>query len=139
VKDESDPGIHATLIPLAAETAGMEIVVGRWPVVLGRECADVVQVADPWVSRRHCRIGRVNSTLWIEDLGSRHGTFVNGALVREAVLLPGDKLTIGTSRFRVDYLGAGRRPHDERLERLNDERAQRVHYARLENLGFERT
>lgn len=152
------PGIHTRLIPLAAGTSGLDITVGHLPVVLGRQCPGAVHVYDRWVSRRHCTIGQVNGTLWVRDLGSRHGTFVNGAKIREALVLPGDRLSIGSSKFRVEYFRTATEDHprpppgdecdcpswpddeepsgQERLRRRTIERAERLRYEEMETLRW---
>jgi len=38
----------------------------------------------------------------VTDLGSTNGTFVNGRKVTRAEVQPGDELSIGTSRLRVE-------------------------------------
>ena len=55
------------------------------------------------VSRVHCEISEINGTLLVRDLGSRNGTAVNGEYVKEAHLLPGDRLTVGLTKFEVRY------------------------------------
>jgi pSer/pThr/pTyr-binding forkhead associated (FHA) protein len=62
-----------------------------------------VRIDDRWLSRRHCRLDWHEGVLIVRDLGSRHGTFVNGHSVTEAKLLPGDELCIGLSHFIADY------------------------------------
>ena len=78
-----------------------EIVVTRFPAVLGRAPEAQVPVSDCWASRLHCVLERADGTLRVRDLGSRHGTWVNGALVSEACLQPGDRLTVGITTFEI--------------------------------------
>ena len=54
------------------------------------------------VSRVHCRLtlSKAND-LFLEDLGSTNGTFVNGEKVDKATLADGDKLTVGRVEFVV--------------------------------------
>src|SRR5438046_6701039 len=47
-------------------------------LVVGRDCEGVV-VVDPKVSRRHFVLRSIDHTLTVADLGSRNGTYVNGA------------------------------------------------------------
>src|SRR4029078_10809057 len=56
------------------------LLVGR-----GAECD--VYVPDPRVSRQHFRLGRRGDERWIQDLGSRGGTRINGRPVAGTVLL----------------------------------------------------
>ena len=52
--------------------------VDRDRLVVGRGADCDIQLADPRVSRQHCRIERRGEELWVEDLGSRFGTRLNG-------------------------------------------------------------
>ena len=66
-------------------------------VVLGRKAghADIV-LPVPTVSSRHARLWWEGDTLWVEDLGSTNGTFLNGKrLATPAPLRPGDELRLG--------------------------------------------
>ena len=57
---------------------------------------------DIYASTLHARLFRVNDQLWIEDLGSTNGTFVNTEQIGQAVRLSkGDQLQIGSTVFEV--------------------------------------
>ena len=73
---------------------GKEIIVGR------SSDLDMVLVED-MVSRKHARINLQNDGIWIEDLGSTNGTFVNGEKIKRARLKEGDRILIGTSILKV--------------------------------------
>jgi len=75
-------------------TANKEIVVGR------SSDLDMVLVED-MVSRKHARINLQTDGIWIEDLGSTNGTFVNGEKIKRARLKEGDRILIGTSILKV--------------------------------------
>jgi len=53
------------------------------------------------VSRKHARIAMQQDQIWIEDLGSTNGTFVNGEKIKRARLKEGDRVLIGTSILKV--------------------------------------
>ncbi len=79
---------------------------GEFPVVPGKEIIvgrssdlDMVLVED-MVSRKHARI-QMTDAIWIEDLGSTNGTFVNGEKIKRAKLKEGDRVLIGTSILKV--------------------------------------
>ena len=80
-----------------------KVVLDKLPAVLGRSSSSQILVADQWVSRRHCELDEVDGVLVVRDLGSRHGTYVNGMRVSEARLLPDDKLTVGLTSFVASY------------------------------------
>jgi predicted component of type VI protein secretion system len=69
---------------------------GAGGALVGRaEDCDVV-LADRAVSRRHARIVRHGDDWWLEDLGSRAGTFLNGRPIeRSARLAADDRIGIG--------------------------------------------
>ncbi len=58
---------------------------------------------DDFVSSRHAQITPSDGGVWIEDLGSTNGTFVNGAPVTTARLAgAGDLIRIGETQLRVE-------------------------------------
>ncbi|MBM3380953.1 MAG: FHA domain-containing protein [Betaproteobacteria bacterium] len=65
--------------------------------ILGKgDTAQVRLDEDALVSRSHARLSLEKGSLWIEDLGSRNGTFINGKKIEKKTLLrPGDKVTLG--------------------------------------------
>ena len=76
-----------------------EFVVGR-----GEDCE--VVLPDRQVSRRHFRIVRDDDGYSVEDLGSKNGTYVNGAAVRGSVQLQdGDEIQVALS-VRLLFVGA---------------------------------
>lgn len=90
---------------------------GEFPIVpdkqilIGRSSdLDMVLVED-MVSRKHARIQTQGDQIWIEDLGSTNGTFVNGEKIKRARLKEGDRVLIGTSILKVI---AGDAPKDEK-------------------------
>jgi pSer/pThr/pTyr-binding forkhead associated (FHA) protein len=95
--------LAAKLITQDSFVSSCEIALTDFPLHLGRGPEADVQVGDRWVSRDHCQIDCVDDVLLVRDLGSKHGTFVNGRSVLEAELRPGDLLNIGITRFLVEY------------------------------------
>jgi transcriptional regulator with GAF, ATPase, and Fis domain len=69
---------------------------------------DVV-LADPTVSRYHCKIVEEDQSYSLVDLGSTNGTCVNKVRVREAYLTPGAVIHLGKSEIRFH-------PIEEKLE-----------------------
>lgn len=68
--------------------------------VIGRAEDAEVQLLLPSVSRHHARIVVKGASATLEDLGSRHGTWRNGARVTTAVALhTGDDITLGSARL----------------------------------------
>jgi pSer/pThr/pTyr-binding forkhead associated (FHA) protein len=71
-------------------------------VTLGRSPGCGVSLQDTTVSQVHARLFRHGSQLWIEDLGSTNGTWVNRAKVAAPVALKrGDRVAVGGTVLEV--------------------------------------
>ena len=71
--------------------------------VVGRSSGAELQLIDGKVSREHCRLTVAGDEVWVEDLGSQNGTFVNGVPTSGRVRLRrNDELAIGDSLFMLD-------------------------------------
>ena len=67
-------------------------------LVVGRAADADLTLADPFLSRRHSRLYRAGSAVYVEDLGSRNGTLLNGQKVLEpSPLAVGDTIKISGS------------------------------------------
>jgi len=69
---------------------------------LGRDLANDIPISDPEVSRRHARFFMQNDNIFVEDLGSTNGTFLNGERISSPQQLrKGDVITFGESVVMV--------------------------------------
>lgn len=58
---------------------------------------------DGLISRDHARLFRRNGNLWLEDIGSTNGTYLNGQrLFEPALVKPGDEIRLGGTVLRVE-------------------------------------
>ncbi len=64
-------------------------------VVLGRTDPADIQVDDKSLSRRHARLLPSEEGLWVEDLGSTNGTFIDGARVDRQLLTADGEVRFG--------------------------------------------
>jgi phosphoserine phosphatase RsbU/P len=71
------------------------IVLNRTPFTVGRKVDKDLVIADPRVSRDHAQIIQVGIEFYLEDQGSKHGTFVNGERIQRQKLERGDRLEFG--------------------------------------------
>ena len=73
---------------------------------VGRTEGNDVILNHPSVSRKHARFELRNDSWWVVDLKSTNGVKVNGALVTEAKLSPGDKIHIGSVQLELKVLAS---------------------------------
>lgn len=71
------------------------IVLNRTPFTVGRKVDKDLVIADPRVSRDHAQIMQEGLEFYLVDLGSKHGTFVNGERIQRQKLERGDRLEFG--------------------------------------------
>lgn len=70
-------------------------------IKLGRGPVNEIILPGRFVSNRHARLYMRDGQYWLEDLGSKNGTYLNGKLVTgPAVLADGDQIRIGDIIFR---------------------------------------
>ena len=106
------PRIHAAqdvgaLSPMEVDLDILEHGAGRAlrlrpPSVLGRSRDADVFLPDGEVSRHHARLETNGGVVYLEDLRSSNGTFLNGRRVTEAIeIRAGDEIDVGTTRLVV--------------------------------------
>jgi pSer/pThr/pTyr-binding forkhead associated (FHA) protein len=74
--------------------------------IVGRSADCQLRIASAEVSRRHCQLLLRADGLYLEDLGSANGTFLDGIRVPQnspTYARPGARLDVGPARFLVDY------------------------------------
>ena len=69
---------------------------------LGRRHHNDIALADLSVSGMHCVFERLAGVIWLTDVGSTNGTFVNEKPVTEAQLKLDSRLRIGETIFRYE-------------------------------------
>ena len=87
------------LTAIAGRLKGSVFPIETLPLVIGRETAATLCIADASVSRRHSQIERENEDLVILDLESLNGTFINDVPIKRRTLQHGDRVRIGDSQF----------------------------------------
>ena len=95
-----------TLLVKAPQGGTKEIEVPRTPFTIGRKYDNDLCLEDIAVSGHHARIAQVQEVLFLEDLNSTNGTFVNEQKIDRRQLQDADSIRIGTHRliFRGNHL-----------------------------------
>lgn len=85
------------------ELRGVKVTV-RGPIIVGRAPGADIVIGASYVSARHARFSLMGNNLFVEDMGSRNGTAVNGRRIVEPVALQdGDVISVGDVAIRVRY------------------------------------
>src|SRR3984885_9267379 len=98
ISHHSHHGSGSGIFPVLKFVQGSEqkdIVLNRSPFTVGRKVDKDLVIADPRVSRDHAQIMKEGQEFFLVDLGSKHGTFVNGERVQRQKLERGDRLEFG--------------------------------------------
>ena len=99
--DEYSGGGHYFLQGIAGPFAGRKVTLGK-TVLIGRssQCNICLPESTQGVSGTHCRIVSEKDQLFIIDVGSTYGTYVNGTKVQPKVyqkLKSGDRIILGST------------------------------------------
>jgi hypothetical protein len=91
---EGGDAAGAGFLVLGAPPGSERIPLPSARTVFGRKGADV-DLDDPAVSRRHFQVEVAGREVFVRDLDSSNGTFVNGHRVHHAELVDGDEVRAG--------------------------------------------
>ena len=115
------------LAGLTGPLTGRRIELPPTGAILGRSVEAVIQVKDPAVSSRHCRIAIIMGQVIVQDLGSSNGTFIDEGLVQEPQSFPiGSVLQIGNSLFKLEFRSRQEVLEEERQSRELEKAASYV-------------
>ena len=87
------------LAAISGKLRGAIFAINEETLIIGRETASNLCLADAAVSRRHAKVEKVDRGFAITDLESLNGTFVNDVPIKTRVLEHGDRVRIGDSQF----------------------------------------
>lgn len=93
------PKEAAILIDSAGQRG--RVIISKSPFTVGRSEECDVSIPDVRVSRVHARFVAEDGAYFIEDAGSRHGTFVNGARCERLQLKNNDEIRLGAAAKMV--------------------------------------
>lgn len=98
------------LLVLSPNFFGATSILNDTQHLIGRTKECDFTINDNLVSKRHCVITNEDGKFFLEDVGSRNGTFLNGKPIKKkSALFYGDKITVGETIMRF-YL-------EEKLDR----------------------
>jgi len=85
-------------------------VIDKPVVTIGRRSDRDLVLTESCVSRNHAQIEQRGNDYFIVDLGSSHGTFINGQRAEEWRLENGDRIELGTTGGNYIIFRDGKRP-----------------------------
>jgi len=108
----------ARLTVMSRSGRGGKYLVTSRVCYIGREETNQVSIDDAALSKKHAKIVYSAGSFYIEDLGSRNGTFVNGdRVVRRSVLKDGDLIRLGLLILKFSLHPSDSADADEEAQR----------------------
>ena len=91
------------LVVVEGPRKAQRFVITNDGLCIGRQDGLEISISDPGLSRQHARVLLHNGAVWVQDIGSRNGVFVNDIRIgRHQQLNVGDQLRLGGSAFQVE-------------------------------------
>ncbi len=94
----------AALVMIRGPNSGHKFLLDQPVTTVGRHARSGVFLDDVTVSRRHAELRWANGEVWVVDVGSLNGSYVNGLAVESTVLVDGDELQFG--KFRLTFVAS---------------------------------
>ena len=91
---ELEPGT-ALLAVVRGPNEGARYLIDSDVVTVGRHPDSSIFLDDITVSRRHAEFRRDGERVWVHDVGSLNGTYVNGRRAEHQQIVTGDEIQIG--------------------------------------------
>ena len=91
------------LVAVEGPRKNQRFVITNDGLCIGRQDGLEISISDPGLSRQHARVLLHNGAVWVQDIGSRNGVFVNDTRIgRHQQLNIGDQVRLGSSAFQVE-------------------------------------
>lgn len=115
--------------------ARREVEINASPFRIGRQAGNELMLRDSRISRQQAQILNVDGNYILEDMGSRHGTFVNGEKVLRHELRAKDSVDFGMNdSYRFVFVGEGA-TLEELLEKVDTPAPSQASSRELYHLG----
>lgn len=92
------------LVVVGGKLRGQEFVLKNGENILGRDPGCEIPFQIDGVSKKHVKITVTDDVVYVEDLGSANGTFLNGKIVKRATTKTGDKIGLPNAILQVVYV-----------------------------------
>jgi sigma-B regulation protein RsbU (phosphoserine phosphatase) len=96
---------------------GKKLEIGLTPISIGRHGDNRLSLSDPFISGHHCTVSFEEGQIWVTDLDSTNGTFIDGTRINERSIWPiSASLQIGNHILRQEYRHREDMQHSADLE-----------------------
>src|SRR5688572_28903776 len=92
----------ARLVLLSEGLTGQTYELKSEKTTVGRLPDNAFQIPEPSVSSHHCEITLRGSEIFVRDLDSTNGSFINGERIKEGTVKPGQILRLGMVDMRLE-------------------------------------
>lgn len=115
----SPANLQAALVVIYGIDLGRKYDLSKSEVIIGRSSKADIQIDQESISRNHARVNSTEQGVWLRDLSSTNGTFVNDEMVDGDFLLRnGDLVKIGRTIFKFIAGGNIETAYHEEIYRL---------------------
>lgn len=92
------------LLVVEGPEQGRFLELGPEPITIGRHPQCGLSLPDHCISKQHCAVSLHANAVWVNDLGSTNGSYLNGVKIEGPTLWPeGVPLQVGNHRLRHEY------------------------------------
>lgn len=96
-------GAASQVVVVEGLNAGITVPLGDLPILIGRGSDATIQLDDDYVSTRHARVISGVNGIYVEDLGSTNGTYVNGQrITAPTTITMSDTVRIGKTILKLE-------------------------------------
>ncbi|MBN2496550.1 MAG: GGDEF domain-containing protein [Deltaproteobacteria bacterium] len=88
------------LIQIHGPNLGKNYEIKDEVITIGREAGNTIQIDQENASRQHCKLEKSRGAIYVEDLGSTNGTYLNDMAIKRERMRHGDLLKIGGVIFK---------------------------------------
>lgn len=125
-KAPTQEGAYHRLLCLTGKNKGISYYLNGKRIVLGRSDKVDVQVLDTKSSREHAEMTFVNGQYVVTDLGSQNGIVINELKVSQHGLTDNDKIVIGSTVFKYNFIEVKPQMDLVEVEEEDDEEVEEV-------------
>lgn len=92
------------LVVVGGKSRGQEFTLKSGDNSLGRDAACDIPFPVDGVSKKHLTVTVTNDVVYLQDMGSANGTFLNGKLIKRATIKSGDKIALPNAILQLVYV-----------------------------------